>query len=304
MSWGWRDGGRSIWLVLVLLCLPLGAAGAEERFLLIWESAPTARAAQAALAKLQAPPWRGFIFPKEGYPRIEESSKVPGLRPGSWVVTMGACSTAAEGGARTDLLRITGRLLGAPVKPSVRKIRDTRPLACPELLTMRRRSHLTEETGSPRHALEIFNVPWEGWSPPAGVEAEDLLVVLEVDGRPVDGRFLPMRFDFLECIFSDVCPLIIIREPKRPERFAALQRDAFAEAVKDFTCDQYNEEESRPTQGTTSLDPPNKYEVFALARLEVTWKDQRLLKVQRKELGVKCCLALEETCREPLRKEE
>ncbi|HEX8435881.1 hypothetical protein [Archangium sp.] len=293
-----------IWLVLVLMGLPLGAAGAEERFLLIWESAPTARAAQAALAKLQAPPWKGFVFPKEGYPRIEESSKVPGLRPGSWVVMMGACSTVAEGSARTDLLRIMGKLLGAPVKPSVRKLQDARPLACPELLTMRRGSHLTEETANPRHELEIFEVPGEGWSPPAGVEAGDLIVLLEVDGRPVDGRFLPMRSDFFECLFSDFCPLILIREPKRPERFVALLRDGFAEAVKDFSCDTYNEEEPRPTQGTTPLEPPNRYEVFALARLEVTWNDQRLLKVQRKELGVKCCLALEETCREPLKKGE
>jgi hypothetical protein len=288
----------------VLLGLPLQAAGAEERFLLIWQSAPTAEAAQAALAKLQAPPWNGFISPKNGYPRIEESSKVPGLRPGSWVVTVGACTTAAEGDARTDLLRIMGKRLGMPVQPYVRKIRDERPLACPELLTTRGERFLTEGTGSPRHTLQIFPVNREGWTLPAGVQAEDLFVVLEVDGRPVDVRFLPVSYDFFDCLFSDFCPLIIIREPQRPERFAALLRDDTTEAVKGFSCGKYNEEEARPTQGRTYLDPPNRYEVFALARLEVTWNDQRLLKVQRKELGVKCCLALEESCREPLKNEE
>ena len=303
MSWGWRASVRSLWVVLVLLGLPLEAAGAEDRFLLIWQSAPTAEAAQAAMAKLQAPPWNDFIFPKKGYPRIEESAKVPGLRPGSWVVTMGVCTTAAEGDARTDLLRITGKRLGMPVQPYVRKIRDERPLACPELLTTRSKS-LTESTGSPRHRLQIFPIPWEGWTLPAEIQAEDLLVVLEVDGRPVNGRFLPVSYGFFECVFSDFCPLIIIREPARPDRFAALLRDETAEAVKGFSCDKYNEEEERPTQGTTYLDPANRYKVFALARLEVTWNDQRLRKVQRKELGVKCCLALEESCREPLKKEE
>jgi len=304
MSWGWRASVRSLWVVLVLLGLPLEAAGSEERFLLIWQSTPTAEAAQEALATLQAPPWNGFIFPKQGYPRIEESSKVPGLRPGSWVVSMGACSTAAEGDARTDLLRVTGKRLGMPVQPYVRKLRDERPLACPQLLPMQKRSLLTEDTGSPRHKLQIFPVPWEGWTPPAELKAEDLLVVLEVDGRPVDGRFLPVSYDFFECVFSDFCPLIIIREPKRPDRFVALLRDEATEAVKGFSCDKFNEEEARPTQGTTYLDPANRYKVFALARLEVTWNDQRLLKVQRKELGVKCCLALEKTCREPLKNEE
>ncbi|WP_375772198.1 hypothetical protein NR798_15355 [Archangium gephyra] len=294
-------GGRGLgwwgWLWLLLVCLsPAGARADEERFLVLWSSASTAEEAKKELERFTASSWPEVLAVPSGYPRVEESSKVPGLRPGFWVVSLGVCSTEASAGSTTDMLRAIGKALSVPVKASVRKIRDPRPMACPSLPMMRQGSgepwfRMTWGTGSPRHKLEFFHIPWAGWTPPQGQDAEfgPVVLVLMVEGRAVDGRLAPLGVDFLSCVRSEHCPLINVSRPGTAVRDLRLLRDMERDPERKLDCDAYNVREEATD---------NRYESFSLSELEVSWDERRLVKVRRKALGFKCCRVFTDECLE------
>jgi hypothetical protein len=290
---GGRGMGWSGWRWLLLACLLSAPARAEEeRFLVLWSSASTAGEAKKAMEQFTASSWPEVLAVPSGYPRVEESSKVPGLRPGLWVVSLGTCSTEEKAGSTTDMLRAIGKALAVPVKPSVRKIHDSRPLACPSLPMMRRGSgepwwRMSWRTESPRHQLELFHVPWAGWKPPSGQDDSlgPVVLILMVEGRAVDGRLAPLDVDFLSCVRSDHCPLINVDRPGTPVRDVTLLRDMEETPEGALDCDAYNLE-----------DTDNRYASFSLSELEVSWDERRLVKVRRKPLGFKCCRVFTDEC--------
>lgn len=64
-------------------------------WLLIWSGGATQEAAEAELAKLNGWTYFNRVAMAPGYPRVEESAKVAGLKPGFFVVTMAKCDEAA-----------------------------------------------------------------------------------------------------------------------------------------------------------------------------------------------------------------
>jgi hypothetical protein len=101
-------------------------------WLLIWSGGATQEAAEAELAKLKAWPYLPRVVMATGYPRIEESAKVTGLKPGFFVVTMGACD---EAGAKSLLEKVNGFTLPPKVKAYSRAITDGRSAECPRVVT-------------------------------------------------------------------------------------------------------------------------------------------------------------------------
>lgn len=120
-------------LPLFVLLLLAGRAHAGG-FVIIWGGGKTAAEGERALAEVQQPPWQQLIAAEAGYPRLEESSKVPGLKPGFFVVTLGACATQELAQQRADALRKRIAQRGGRQVPYVREVKDARPPACPRIL--------------------------------------------------------------------------------------------------------------------------------------------------------------------------
>lgn len=72
-------------------------------FLIIADGSPERAVAEARLAALEALVWP--IGLPEGYPRLVDSATIPGLEPGTFVVTLGACAVQGRSELLTDLAR-------------------------------------------------------------------------------------------------------------------------------------------------------------------------------------------------------
>ncbi len=101
-------------------------------WLLIWSGGATQEAAEAELAKLKSWTYFNRVAMAPGYPRVEESAKVAGLKPGFYVVTMGACDEAA---ADALLKKVNAFTLPPKVKAYSRPITDGRAADCPRYVT-------------------------------------------------------------------------------------------------------------------------------------------------------------------------
>jgi len=306
-----RHAGGCAGLVALLGCLaPVLALAAEPRFLVLWSSSTTAEEANKALAEVKSAPWANMLELGEGYPKVEESAKIDGLKPGAWVVALGACAKVDEGGATTELLRAVGRAFSVPVKAYVRKTQDQRPLACPEFLPLREGAdeedffRMTYGTRSLRHKLEFFHVPWPQGQPPSLPEGQEpIVVILMVDGRAADGRLAPLDTSFLGALQSDHSPLLQVERPDTPTSSVTLLRErGDSDGDRFLKCQAINERSTRdgPEVPDDTAPPPSTFEdhyaVFELSELRITWSDRRLLKVRRKPLGFKCCMVYSDYC--------
>jgi len=300
------------WVVLLGWLVPALALAEAPRFLALWSSSPSEAEAKKALEEVKGAPWADMLQLGEGYPKIEESSKLPGLRAGAWVVTLGACAKVDEAGATTDLLRAVGKAFSVPVKAYVRKVQDKRPLACPVFLPLEEGTdekafvRMGYSTRSSRHKLQFFYVPWDKGQPPSLKEGQDpIVVLLMVDGRATDGRIAPLDWGFLEALQSEHSPLVRVDRPDTATRFITLLRDHDGSGEMAAQCDALdrrdeNLEGAEPEEPAEEAPRPSPwkdhYELFKLSELDITWDDKRLLKVRRKPLGYKCCRVYTDFC--------
>lgn len=301
------------WVVLLGWLLPVLALAEEPRFLALWSSSPSEAEAKKALEEVKGAPWAEMLQLGAGYPKIEESSKLPGLRAGAWVVTLGACAKVDEAGATTDLLRAVGKAFSVPVKAYVRKVQDKRPLACPVFLPLEEGPdeenflRMGYSTRSPRHKLQFFHVPWDKGQPPSLKEGQDpIVVLLMVDGRATDGRIAPLKWGFLAALGSDHSPLMQVDLPDTATRSLTLLRDHDGSGGEMAgQCEELDRrieslEDAAPEEPAEDAPRPSPwkdhYEVFQLSELDITWDDKRLLKVRRKLLGYKCCRVYTDSC--------
>lgn len=90
-------------MVGLTLTLLLHAAPAQ---VLVWGGGKTPEAAKESLAlwTKRSPEWGAWISLKSGYPRVVDSSTVPGMNAGFHIVVLGACSDA-DVVSRIDLLK-------------------------------------------------------------------------------------------------------------------------------------------------------------------------------------------------------
>ncbi|WPB73009.1 hypothetical protein KYC5002_28580 [Archangium violaceum] len=110
-----------------------GTASAGDVFLIIWGGGTTRAQGGQSARELGSPPWSELLRPGEGYPRVEESRQVAGLKPGFHVATLGACATEQEARAFLKAVHEVAQARGGSSGVYTRAIQDGRSVACPRL---------------------------------------------------------------------------------------------------------------------------------------------------------------------------
>jgi hypothetical protein len=119
--------------VVAFVLLFAGTAFAGDVFLIIWGGGTTRAQGEQSARELTSPPWSELLRLGEGYPRVEESRQVAGLKPGFFVATLGACATEQQTRAFLESVHGTARARGLSVHAYSRAIQDGRGVACPRL---------------------------------------------------------------------------------------------------------------------------------------------------------------------------
>jgi len=109
---------------------PAPAPDAPKHVLLVWGGGKTAAEGEAAAKdyRERALDWEKVLQLPKGYPRVMESSRVPGLKPGFHVAVLGVCKPE-EGASLTAIIdALEPRAYGREVTWS-----EPGPLPCPQL---------------------------------------------------------------------------------------------------------------------------------------------------------------------------
>jgi hypothetical protein len=115
--------------------LPVAAAAAGlsseptiQASMLVWSSSDTREEASASLAEYQrrAAAWSEAIELAKGFPKVIESSAIPGLDPGSYLVALGVCDHMVYPEFRNLFSHFDGRI-------SQRVVEWAMPLPCPRI---------------------------------------------------------------------------------------------------------------------------------------------------------------------------
>ena len=127
MPLGFRLIGATLGRMSALvIALALSAAPSLESRLFIAAGAKTETEAKQLLAALKPPE---SLLLRKGFPRVVESRSVAGLKPGLWLVVLGACDDGGQWPSHNDGLAalIQRALKGAYAKP----VGKQDPAGCP-----------------------------------------------------------------------------------------------------------------------------------------------------------------------------
>jgi hypothetical protein len=105
---------------------PAGAASPSPGWAILLASAPQRDEAEARLRAMHEARAFAFVKPANGFPKILESSALPGLRPGLHVVVLGVCGVQSE--ALAAQARVRPELSDAYVKKLSREAQQSQ---CP-----------------------------------------------------------------------------------------------------------------------------------------------------------------------------